>query len=104
MAGPFCPPFSAAARLLRSSIDICWAGPWHARQFFSRIGATSLLKEIGLFGADHKKIANEIATANVRHCAGILNPSIAIIGVIISCAEVGPAIMPASQQSCWLPL
>src|SRR5262249_6557264 len=98
MAGPFCPPFSAAARLLRSSIDICRAGPWHARQFFSRIGATSLLKEIGLFGADHKKNANEIATANVRHCAGI------IIAVIISCAEVVPAIMPASQQSCWLPL
>src|SRR5580700_12303129 len=45
IAGPCCPPLSAASRLRRSRFAMAGAGPWHWAQFLARIGATSVLKE-----------------------------------------------------------
>ncbi len=52
----FSPPFIRLAKVVMSSFPLCFLASWQAKQFSLRIGATSLMKLTGPFGAWAKAV------------------------------------------------
>ena len=72
IAGPPFPPISIAARLRRSSFDICIAAPWHLRQFSERIGRTSRWKETFCCGNAVQTRDSTVARAGTQRAAKLI--------------------------------